>query len=247
MTSHFEVLDDASYVIGALSPADRQVFELHLSDCPICQASVQRLAGVPGLLALASPVDLEVEPPAVPTTLLPALLRTATRERHRRLIVLGGAMVAAAASLVALIIVLTGAGTAARSTVAGPAPSNTVPVSGATAASTVPSSGQAGSQSVWVDLRQLHPGPLSASVQLDERQWGTNLVLNCRYAEQPPVNAAYRLVVIDRSGASQQVGWWGAVTGTGSVINAATSLHRPDIARLEVQLRDGTPLLAAAP
>ena len=45
---------DAAYVLGALSPADRQAYERHLRDCQECQDSVQRLAGLPGLLALTS-------------------------------------------------------------------------------------------------------------------------------------------------------------------------------------------------
>jgi len=50
-------LDDASYVLGILSPAERQTFEQHLADCAACQASVARLAGLPGLLALTSAAD----------------------------------------------------------------------------------------------------------------------------------------------------------------------------------------------
>lgn len=42
---------DAAYVLGALSPEDRQAFEQHLQECDRCAAAVRELAGLPGLLA----------------------------------------------------------------------------------------------------------------------------------------------------------------------------------------------------
>jgi hypothetical protein len=44
-------LDDASYVLGALTPAERREFQWHLTQCPRCQASVRRLTQVRWLLA----------------------------------------------------------------------------------------------------------------------------------------------------------------------------------------------------
>ena len=46
-------LDDAGYLLGALSPAERQEFRRHLRHCLRCRTSVKRLAPVLGLLALA--------------------------------------------------------------------------------------------------------------------------------------------------------------------------------------------------
>jgi anti-sigma factor RsiW len=45
-------LDDASYVIGALTPADRREFQRHLAQCARCQASVRQLTQVQRLLAV---------------------------------------------------------------------------------------------------------------------------------------------------------------------------------------------------
>ena len=42
--------DDAAYVLGALSPAERLEFERHLAGCDDCSRSVRSLAGMPGLL-----------------------------------------------------------------------------------------------------------------------------------------------------------------------------------------------------
>ena len=42
--------DDAAYVLGALSPAERLEFERHLGRCDDCTRAVRELAGLPGLL-----------------------------------------------------------------------------------------------------------------------------------------------------------------------------------------------------
>jgi anti-sigma factor RsiW len=45
-------LDDASYVLGALTPAERRVFQRHLGLCSRCQASVRQLTRVQWLLGV---------------------------------------------------------------------------------------------------------------------------------------------------------------------------------------------------
>ncbi len=42
--------DDAAYVLGALSPGERQVYEKHLATCSFCREAVADLARVPDLL-----------------------------------------------------------------------------------------------------------------------------------------------------------------------------------------------------
>jgi anti-sigma factor RsiW len=70
-------LDDASYVLGALTPAEQRVFQRHLARCSRCQASVRQLTQVQWLLAgrfapvvapslgfhvVTSPEQLKLEP-----------------------------------------------------------------------------------------------------------------------------------------------------------------------------------------
>jgi anti-sigma factor RsiW len=43
-------LDDASYVLGALTPTERRDFQRHLARCSRCQASIRQLAQVRWLL-----------------------------------------------------------------------------------------------------------------------------------------------------------------------------------------------------
>ena len=62
-------LDDAGYLLGVLSPAERQEFRRHLRHCLRCRTSVKRLAPVLGLLALA--VSGEPWPGAINPTVTP--------------------------------------------------------------------------------------------------------------------------------------------------------------------------------
>ena len=77
---------DASYVLGALSPAERSEYQSHLADCEECTRSVRMLAGLPGLLARVSADVLDVPRPdePVPGTLLPALVDEVHRRERRR-------------------------------------------------------------------------------------------------------------------------------------------------------------------
>ena len=45
-------LDDASYVLGALTPTERRDFQRHLARCSRCQASIRQLAHVQWLLTV---------------------------------------------------------------------------------------------------------------------------------------------------------------------------------------------------
>lgn len=211
-------LDDASYVLAALSPAERQVFEQHLATCPACQTSVAGLAGLPGLLALTSEADVAVHLPPVPDTLLPRLLTVTARDRRRRRWIWTGTMAAAAACVVALAVVI-----AIR-----PAPSRSVALPAPVA------------------MTQVLAGPMTASLQLTDKQWGTDIVINCRDAGAHDPGDRYQLVVFDKAGNVQALSWWKSVSGT-TTIPAATSLRLDEISRLEVRLPDGRPVLSAVP
>jgi hypothetical protein len=92
---------DAAYVLGALSPEDRQAYELHLRECADCTRSVQDLAGLPGLLSQVTPEMIESEP--LPEGLLSSTLaKEVAKSRRRRSAVLVGALAVAAAACIAL-------------------------------------------------------------------------------------------------------------------------------------------------
>lgn len=110
--------DDAAYLLGGLSEADRTAYEQHLLDCPTCRSAVAELAGLPRLLAQ---VELPEPPPA---DLLPRLLHATGRQRRRqrtRFVLVGFA----AACLVVLLI---GAGIAGVRARHQPSPQSLQPV-----------------------------------------------------------------------------------------------------------------------
>jgi anti-sigma factor RsiW len=51
-----------AYALGALEPAERADVERHLRECPSCAAEAAEFAGLPPLLALVPPEDLDAEP-----------------------------------------------------------------------------------------------------------------------------------------------------------------------------------------
>ena len=216
-------LDDAAYVLGSLSPAERQAFEQHLAGCPKCQASVSRLAGLPGLLATTSPADVGVTTVPVPETLLPRLLGSVARERRRR-VLLSGLAGAAAAAAIAVIIAL----------VVRPSP--------VTSSGTAAQSGPAA-----LAMTPLVSGPMDVSLQLTDKQWGTSVVVHCEYQGTHASGVGYQLVAFDPAGKPQTLGWWASVAGSATTVTTASSLHLGQISRLEVQLPDGRPLLRAVP
>jgi hypothetical protein len=220
--------DDAAYVLGALSPADRLEFERHLDTCDECSRSVRSFAGMPGLLDLVDPAVLEDPPadPPVPATLLPALdLAVARRRRRRRAAVVAG-LAAAAAAVVALAV---------------PAvlDRDDTPVSGP---------GTSTSSVETLAMAPLGDVPIEATLGLEPVTWGTRMLLTCTYDKDSvdielPDEVDYLMYVTAADGRSEQVGSWRSVTGTTMEVPAATSVDRDDIARVEVRTTDGRVVL----
>lgn len=225
---------DGAYVLGALSPAERQEFENHLLRCADCARAVRELAGLPGLLSrvpLEDALMAPVEPP--PDTLLPALVRE-VRRRQRQRRWLTGAAAAVAAAAVALGAVRVAGGLGQGAGLAGPPR----PVGSST--STVrPDPGAA--------LTEVNPTLLAANVRFETMAWGTRLDLTCVYGDGgsygAPDTPSYALVVRNRRGVSEQVATWQAVPGRTTTVMGAVSWNPDDIATVEVRTPDGRPLL----
>ena len=221
--------DDAAYVLGALSPAERLEFERHLATCDACSRSVRSLAGMPGLLDLADAAVLEHPPidPPLPATLLPAVTG-AVETRHRRRTATIAGLAAAAAAVVALGVPVALHDDAPP--VAGPGTST-------------PSSD--------VETRTMAPigeSPIRATLGLEPVTWGTRMLLTCTY-DTAWVDAAlpdevdYLLFVTTLEGRTEQVGSWRSVDGTTMRVPAATSVVRDDIATVEVRTSQGRVVL----
>lgn len=218
---------DGAYVLGALSPAERQAFENHLNQCRDCARAVRRLAGLPGLLARVDPAIIE-DPPTdepLPATLLPALVHQARRSRRRRLYATLGAAAAA-------VVIAAGAATVVI------ANSSDKPTAGPTSSATVTAQHPMGKVGV---------GPLKASLGFASVAWGTRLDLTCSYAKSgewgPSQSMRYSLVVRTRDGQEQQVATWRGVPGKTITLTAATDSRRQDIGSVEVRTASGTTVL----
>jgi hypothetical protein len=222
---------DGSYVLGGLSPAERQDYERHLATCEDCARSVRELAGLPGLLARVDPVILEPAPAAepVPATLLPSLVREVGRSRRRRLFATVGVAAASVAAVVAMALTTLGGGTPP---VAGP-PSSPSP-----------------NQAAPVGMSMIPVGevPVTASLAFTPVGWGTKLDLTCTYRPedfgyQLPKAATYVLYVVNRDGSSERVGTWRALDGKTMHFSAGTADKVGDIATVEVRTQSGKPVL----
>lgn len=222
--------DDAAYVLGALSPAERLEFERHLATCDECTRSVRSLAGMPGLLDRIDAGVLENPPddPPLPSTLLPALNRAVEDRRRRRRVVAAGLAAAAAVAALAVPVVLTRGDDAPP--VSGPGTS---------------------SSSAGVETRAMTPlgdVPIQATLGLEEVTWGTRMLVTCTYDREwvdveLPGEVDYLLFVTTKDGRTEQVGSWRSVDGTTMKVPAATSVGRDDIADVEVRTPDGRVVL----
>lgn len=223
--------DDAAYVLGALSPAERLEFERHLAGCDECSRSVRSLAGMPGLLDLADAGVLENPPtdPPLPVTLLPSLHRAVDARRRRRTVAIAG-LAAAAAAVAALSIPM--------ALDRDDAP----PVTG-------PATSSPSSQVETLTMAPLGESPIKATLGLEPVTWGTRMLLTCTYDTawmddvELPDEVDYLLFVTTREGRTEQVGSWRSVDGTTMRVPAATAVVRDDIATVEVRTADGRVVL----
>jgi hypothetical protein len=240
---------DAAYVLGALSPDDRRRFEEHLEECPECRASVADLAVMPALLsrvtppppvengpAEAAPRDVPAVPgaagvqapgperdTAAPIALEraahgpdgPVLHELAHRVRRRRR---------------ARRWALAGAAALAAAAIA--------------AAVVLPTTLNAPAQpATSVALAQTTPSPLSATVGVTAKRWGTELTMSCSYGEyrSGPTGSGsgardYALYVTDASGEATRVASWSAWPG--STIHASAAVATPKGQLRSLQVRD---------
>lgn len=212
MTDPFEH-DDAAYVLGALSPGERDAFETHLLACADCMA---RVVEVDDATALLTGVDVaDVEGPsagAVPQTLLPAMLRSARRERQRQRWLTGSLAAVAAACVVALVIALW----PSSSTSTAPRRSF-VPVA----------------QSPVLASATLTAEPWGTQIDVRCRYGATGVDRAWRY----------ELVAYDRQGNEHRLGDWRLPPDRKIEYQAGTSLLPDEIKSLVITLPDGTAVL----
>ena len=205
--------DDAAYVLNALSAPERTVFEAHLATCADCTGRVNALAATSVMLVDITAADL-AEPGPELDTLLPGLLRRAAAARRRQRWLVNGLGGLAAACLIALAI----------------------------AAWPTSHPGQPSHQPPPRALSAVTASPVHATAVLTSRKWGTQISLDCHYTGYGEAST-YALQVIDRAGATHELGTWTLQPGTDTTFTSGTALRRDQISDIRITRRDGTPIL----
>jgi hypothetical protein len=217
---------DAAYVLGALSPTDRRMFEKHIDGCDVCLAALADLASMPGLLSRVPPdramslLTAAVSEEAPDAGSRARLIERGTREaQRRRRARWAGGLAAAAAILIAVVVAVT---TAIAPALRGIQVVALEPV---------------------VDL------PLSATVEFADAAWGTRIEMTCRYTEPagddaPAEGWPYSLVLTGVDGTTSEVSTWRALPGSTARLSASTALDVDEIAAVEIRsLRTGKVLM----
>ena len=224
---------DSSYVLGALTPAERREYEGHLETCEACRRSVAELAPMPGLLSRLTPeralglLDDEASPGPAPKPELRDAVRLEARRRSIRRRRRGWAVASVAAAAVVVLAALFAPLAFSR-----PAP---------------------GGQTVAFDT--VADVPVTATAVLTPVEWGTRIALDCTYetdgadaAGAPEGGWPYALVVVDRDGNRTQVSSWRAMPGATARLQAATAVDVEDISSLEIRgVESARVLLTGAP
>lgn len=205
----------ASYVLGALGPAERCDLDEHLAACPSCREELASYAAVPGLLSRLDLAEATGATLLAPPSLLPRVLAAVETQRAGRARQLSRWRLATAGAAVAACVAAAVAGGLVRTG----RPADPVAERPLVAAAGVASQG---------------------SVALRARPWGTELRL---VLQGLPAAEGFQAYAVDRAGARTLVASWGP-TGDGRAdVPAATGLAPVELSRVLVQTRAGAQLL----
>ncbi|MFC4244130.1 anti-sigma factor family protein [Gryllotalpicola reticulitermitis] len=178
---------DAAYVLGALSPEDRRTFEEHLEGCPECRASIAELAGIPALLGrLPAPravTGRTGETGKTGETAVGSGVMPVGRASLAQAVPAPSSASASGETLAVLAHRVRRRRLARRWLTAGTAVVAAAAIAGAVV---IPMRLDAPPRpTASVALAQAEPGPLSATVDLTAKRWGTALTMTCRYDSAP--------------------------------------------------------------
>lgn len=205
----------ASFVVGALDPAERREIEQHLQSCRSCTDELARLTPLPGLLARVSEQEVRGDLLVPSQDLLDGVIqRLGDTERVLRVSVRRWRAVAVAACMVALVV-----------TVVAIAPWQSEPdrlvVDGA------PAPGAPAQ-----DITEVVSGQVAAIAW----EWGTTVELS---AADLPARDGYVLWAVSTDGQRERAGTWGVTTSGDARVRGASSIPRSQLDRIEVTDRDG--------
>jgi hypothetical protein len=217
--THPYALWDAAYVLGSLSSAERRDFEMHLRACPSCVDAISDLSGMPALLGqidrgYVDSLDDRAGQAGLPPLRDELLARVNARRRRSRTATW---MWSAAA---ALVVGLTVVALQSNPIVVTPAPV----------------------QAAALTMTPMRPVPLTATVTLTRRTWGTRIEMQCTY-EAGPMDLDYddgaasdklAMVAVGRDGSHTQLATWTARIGMPATPGGSTSMRVDEIASVQI-------------
>ncbi|MEV4507590.1 zf-HC2 domain-containing protein [Dactylosporangium sp. NPDC049525] len=253
--------DSAVYVLGALSPPERETYERHLADCAQCRAEVAEFGELPTLLGKLDP-DVaqalaadDVPPGWAGPSAAPATASWAGPSAVPSEASWAGPSAVSAASAASpadplLPRVLDRAQRSRRTdrrrrrwqsvgTALVAACLGVLAVIGVRSAGV--------GQPDFVAMQEVAATvPVTASLALENEPGGTVVRMQCAYK---PVAAAghgkwtYKLYVVPKTGEPEELDSWTAGVGDEYDLKAHSRIQRGDIQKIEIRKGDGTPLL----
>ncbi|AEV81358.1 hypothetical protein ACWT_0346 [Actinoplanes sp. SE50] len=225
--------DDAAYVLGALSPAERAAYEQHLATCSFCREAVADLSRVPDMLdrldadefaRLLDPSLLDQSPPARPFA-APAAERSHRATPPPRARTFPVRLLSTAAAV--LLVMILGVGvTLWLMNRAEP--------------------GSAASGPAVAMAAVNNSSPISANIRLTGTAGGTKIEMVCRYAESEKPYT-FGLIAYGPDDQSEQVGSWTAHPGAEFRMLANTHFTIEGLDRIDLVRFDGKIMLTYRP
>ncbi|BEP12789.1 zf-HC2 domain-containing protein [Acidothermaceae bacterium B102] len=215
--SHDLRFDLGAYVMGALTPDEREVIDAHLSSCPDCTSEMDELTRLPVLLDLLSAEEVVAmgtgagRPPAdLVDRVVAAAVAERRGQRRRRWLV---------ASAAAVVLV---AGSSAAAVVLSSSPSKT-PAQDISLSATNKTTG------TW------------ARIEVEPRLWGASLNLKLTGV---PAGEHCKLVAVGRDGSTETAGSWEVTYHGGATLTGATSLSLSSTASYDIVTFEGKTLVS---
>ncbi len=184
-----------------------------------CEDCSRTVAGLAGIPGLLSRVSPDdlADPLPVPDTFVPRLLRAVRRSALRRRIVVS--------TLSAAAVVLAIAGTAI----------------------VVDRSNGDASGTSMTAMTAVVDSPVTASASLVAHPWGTEVSMECRYADSSQWSRPYDLVAVNDQGDERRIATWVVGPSHEATVTGSVPWQPGHIDRVEIRLTSGTPLLRLSP
>jgi Putative zinc-finger len=210
---------DAAYLLGTLDADECLAYEAHLASCRRCRASLDEISAIPPLLAGLDESVFAAPPAAFATPIPDTLLPRLLRAAVRertRRRRLTTGLVVLAVACAIALIVIV-----LPSSSGGPNPAPRA-------------------------MAALVATPIGATIALEPRSWGTEILLTCWYprgAAEPPSDR-YELVAHGTDGATYDLGSWQLAPGRRVIFTSGTALTETQIKNLQITRPNGRAILA---